>query len=184
MKKKRSLRWLTGVAFTLGATLLGTTTATAAPPAPDNTPLDCFWQWANNPNYVGDGWVGARVSDVNGVFLGCGDELSGIIHIADPDSTGSIHPIFADTQADFLACFWNIATFGSQRPDNDFPNDRTRYEFQYTYWTNVGFPATQTATLIKNNVGRFVWTMFTQTDFSPDGNDWYSCAHNGNQTKK
>lgn len=125
---------------------------------------------------MGEGWVAAPVLDVNGVFLGCGDERSGVIHIAHPESTGNVHPIYPAQVRDFSRCHEKIATFGTQRPDNNFPGTRTRYEYTYYVDSNLG-PIPQTATIVKDNAGRFVWTMFTpETSDVPQGKDWLGCA--------
>lgn len=149
----------------------------AARPPSSSTPMRCLYEWEKNPNYVGDGWVGARVADVNGIFLGCGDERSGIIHIAHPESTGSIHPISASTQDEFLRCFELVATRGVRSADKDFPSSRTRVEFTYYLKTQLG-SLPQFATIIYDNTGRFVWTFFTSSgSFSRQGNNWSGCTN-------
>lgn len=130
------------------ASVLLVGSANAAPPPPISTPLECINSFSNNPDYVSEGWVAAEVASWNGVFLGCGDERSGIIHIAHPESTGSIHPVFEDTQSAFLACFRNIANSGAQRPDDEFPQTRTRYERSYVKESILG-PVRLKATLIR-----------------------------------
>lgn len=159
------------------ALLLGTSSAFAAPPAVTPTPLQCFAQWEGNSNYVGDGWVAARVRQTSGTILGCGDEQSGVIHIGHPDTTGSQHPITAETEQAFLACFDSIAVGGSREPDPEFPQTRTRYRISYYAGTVQGIPFTRSATFIRDNSGGFVWSMFTSTsnDF-PDGNNWVGCS--------
>ncbi len=100
---------------------LATSNAYAVPPPPIVEPMRCIAEWNENDNYVGEGWVAARVGDVNGVFLGCGDERSGLIHIAHPESTGTVHPVWPHAQFEFLRCFELIAKMGVQKPDNNFP---------------------------------------------------------------
>ena len=131
-----------------------------------SSPLDCFAEFDGNDNYFIDGWVNARVADINGVFLGCGDERSGIIHIGHPESTGNVHPITAQNQGYFLTCFQTIALRGTSRPDSGFPQTRTKRTFTY----NGGV-----ASFIFDNSGRFVWSMFTSTALDLDGADWYGC---------
>lgn len=145
------------------------------------TPFQCLQAWdqdGESLDYVGDGWVGVRVIDVGGVFLGCGDELSGVVHIAHPDTTGTLHPIFENTQNAFIQCFQLIANSGTRRADDDFPASRTRAEF--TYYVNSQFgQIPQTATIIFDNAGRFAYTVFTSSgSFSPEGNNWGGCSSN------
>ncbi len=108
--------------------------ADAAPPPPgDVNPLECLNQWDNNPNYVGEGWVGARVRVVRDVlerevFLGCGDELSGVIHIAHPDTTGTLHPIPPGEEASFLRCFERTIQTSAISPAGE---GRRKYEFDW-----------------------------------------------------
>ncbi len=148
----------------------------AARPPSFATPMRCMYEFDKNDNYIGDGWVKARVADVKGIFLGCGDEQSGIIHIAHPESMGNSHPISGSTQDEFLQCFKLVATNGERSPDKRFPSSRTRVE--YTYYVNSQFGwVPQTATIIYDNARRFVWTFFTSSgSFSPKGNNWSDCS--------
>lgn len=140
-------------------------------------PMRCLTEWNDNESYLVDDWVSEVVADINGVLLTCGDVQKGIIHIADEESTGDVHPITPDTEAAFLRCFENIAN-GSQRPDDDLPDTRTRYEYTYDEQLNpLLLPVEQTAGLIKDNAGRFVYTMFTPMNTAhPQGNAWANCA--------
>lgn len=176
----RSILRRTAAVVSAAVALLTTTSASqalAVPPPPGFVnPMQCIVEFNDNPDYVGEGWVNAPVLDVNGVFLGCGDERSGFIHIAHPESTGNVHPVYPAQVRDFSRCFQNIANFGMQRPDNNFPDTRTRYEYVY-YVDSILGPIPQTGTIVKDNAGRFVWTMFTpETSDVPQGNDWIGCA--------
>ena len=156
------------LAFSGGAAL-------AAPPPATSAPMKCFQEWDANENYDREGWIGAKVADVKGIFLGCGNRHTGIIHIAHPESTGTIHPIFANTQTDFLRCFEAIANTGKRSPDPAFPAERTRVELTYEIKTDLG-RLPQTATLIFDNARRFVYTMFTSNGASsPNGDNWSGC---------
>lgn len=157
---------------TILALAIGATSSYAAPPPYSVEPMRCIAEFNENDNYVGEGWVAARVAESNGVFLGCGDERSGVIHIAHPESTGNVHPVYPETQYEFVQCFKAVAALGYQKPDKNFPNTRTRYEYTY-YVDSPAGPLPHTATLIKDNAGGFVWTMFTS---SPNDADWVGCT--------
>lgn len=149
----------------------------AAPPPATSTPMKCFQEWDANANYDRDGWIGARVADFKGIFLGCGNRHSGVIHIAHPESTGTIHPIFENTQNDFLRCFESIASSGERTPDPAFPTERTRMQLIYFLETEFG-RTPQTATIIYDNARRFVYTIFTSNgSFSPKGDNWSGCRN-------
>jgi hypothetical protein len=152
--------------------------AAAEPPPAISSPTDCINRFDDEGlDYVGDGWVDALVSATNGISLRCGDERSGVVHIAHPDSTGTTHPVSAENQNAFVRCFRVIASSGRAEPDNKFPESRTRYEIFYGRDEFQGVPLTKTGTLIVDNERGFVYTMFTSgsTKF-PRGNDWRGCA--------
>jgi hypothetical protein len=109
--------------------------------------------------------------------LRCGDERSGVVHIAHQDSTGTTHPVSVENQNAFVRCFRVIASSGRTEPDNKFPESRTRYEIFFGRDEFQGVPLTKTGTLIVDNERGFVYTMFTSgsTKF-PRGNDWRGCA--------
>jgi hypothetical protein len=163
--------------FLLAGVLVSAGPAAAAPPPAISSPMDCINQFDDNPDYVGEGWVDALVSTSNGISLRCGDELSGVVHIAHPESNGTTHPVSAETQNFFLRCFRAIVSDGKSQPDRKYPESRTRYEFFYGTDEFQGVPLTKTATLIVDNERGFVWTMFTSGSKAfPDGNDWRGCA--------
>lgn len=137
-------------------------------------PMDCLAAWDNNADYFASGWVGAKVADVNGVFLGCGDVESGIIHIAHPVTSGTRHPISTETQDFFVRCFRAIAQYGSTFRDRFFPDDRTRYNLVYDYPS----PTSTNAAFIRDNRGGFVYTMYTGglPGFNAPTNNWAGCT--------
>lgn len=158
--------------------VISSTSASAAPPPPDHavTPMTCIYQYNENDLYVEEGWVGAAVDYENGVFLGCGDERSGVIHIAHPNSSGNTHPVYERDQDDFLRCFSNLAHRGSKEPDKNFPDTRTRYKFTFYIETSIG-TVPQMAQMVVDNAGGFVYTIWTPEHNSyPRGNNWYGCA--------
>jgi hypothetical protein len=157
--------------------LLPVESAAADSPPALSSPMDCVNQFDDNPDYVGEGWVDALVSTSNGISLRCGDERSGVVHIAHPESNGTTHPVSAETQNRFLSCFRAIVSSGRSEPDRKFPESRTRYELFYGSDEFQGVPLTKTAALIADNARGFVWTMFTSGSKEfPDGNDWRGCA--------
>lgn len=139
-------------------------TALAGPPPSQPSPKQCLDEWDDNDNYVGDGWVSARVRTAsNGWFVGCGDERSGIIHIAHPDSTGREHPITSSTEGNFLKC-WNAAvTRGSEHRMSD-GRIRITWKPRGTAFARGYFAADR----------KFTWTFFTSK--GAKGNDWSGCA--------
>jgi hypothetical protein len=164
-------------AFFLAGVLMSAGPAAAAPPPAISSPMDCINQFDDNPDYVGEGWVDALVSTSNGISLHCGDELSGVVHIAHPESNGTTHPVSAETQNLFLRCFRAIVSGGRSQPDRRYPESRTRYELFYGTDEFQGVPLTKMATLIVDNEQGFVWTLFTSGSKAfPDGNDWRGCA--------
>lgn len=156
-----------------------TAVANAAPPPARVSGLRCLSEWDANDDYRGEGWVSALVlGDRRSVYLGCGDELSGMIHIAHPESTGTTHPVDAATYGAFASCFQRIVLEGTTAEDRGFEKTRTRYTLFYGHSpTEYALPLT--ATLIVDNAGRFVWTMYTSTSGSARGNDWDGCARLG-----
>jgi hypothetical protein len=164
----------------VAATVLGAATdAWAGPPVPIPTvsqPLECVEQFENNPFYRADRWVEARALELNGIFMGCGDEWSGVVHIASEDSKGHTHPVDAASQQDFSTCFEVLVRFGKVSPDRLFPDTRDAYEYLFTEDTQFG-PQPVLATLIVDREDRFVWNMFTSnTGATPRGNNWRGCA--------
>ncbi|MGH3937764.1 MAG: hypothetical protein ACRDTG_03890 [Pseudonocardiaceae bacterium] len=153
--------------------------ASAAPPPAEPTPTQCLNEFSSNPDYVGDGWVGARVSgppsgnpfDLFEFFnpqdreysLFCGDELSGVVHIAHPESTGTVHPISPDDEEQFLMCWRRTIAGGDPEPD---VAGRTRFVLEYREG--------EFATAIVDNERRFTYTLFTST--GAEGNDWSRCV--------
>jgi hypothetical protein len=158
-----------------------TGTASSEPPPSVTPPFKCFQAWARDGeglDYFREGWVGARVADVNGIFLGCGDESTGVIHIAHPDSnsTSGLHPITEANQNTFLQCFVLIAQSGIRVPDKGFPQTRTRAEYTYYVNSDKFGRVPQKATIIFDNAARFAYTVFTSSgSFSPQGDNWPSC---------
>lgn len=146
--------------------------AAAAPPGGTVTPQECIQQWDNNPNYVGEGWVGAFVAsavDVNGVTnnLFCGDELSGVIHIASSDSTGQVHPIAPEDDDFFIGCFENVIEYGVISPGG---TGRARFDFTNTL-SNV--PAGAFVDVDR----KFTYTVFANGN--PASNNWFRCVLRG-----
>jgi hypothetical protein len=164
------------IAVTAAVLLGGATTAQAAPPPEGKSvpPIKCTSEFLNNPDYRKEGWVAAKVAKVDDVFLGCGDEISGVVHIASSRSNGTTHPVFASTQGAFVQCFGRLVREGKQSPDKDFPDTRDRYELVFGVPGDV-IPAR--ATLIVDRKARFVWAMFTSnTERTPRGNNWAGCS--------
>lgn len=149
-----------------------TSPAAAAPPGSQVTPQECIQAWDNNPNYVADGWVGAFVAsavDGNGVTnnLFCGDELSGVIHIASSDSTGTVHPIAPDDDDLFIGCFESTIENGAISPGGA---GRARFDF-----TNSITGVTSTAFVDVER--KFTYTLFA--DGNPASNNWFRCVVRG-----
>jgi hypothetical protein len=177
MNRLRRTTVVVATVFTLVG--LNSATAVAVPPPSLVRPLDCLREFDESPHYARDGWARARVADVAGVFLGCGDEMSGVIHIAHPESRGHTHPIPPGAENSFLWCFERTIRLGRQRPDNDYPESRTRYEYAYNGDIGAPFPmagASQRATAIVDNAGGFVWTFFASGPRSPQSNNWGGCV--------
>ena len=166
-----TLRSLLVALASVAALLVLPTSAIAGPPPDRVKPLDCLDQWESNDNYVGDGWPGAHVITINGVVLRCGDESTGVVHIAGEGTTGSRHPISAGTQSYFLQCFDLVARHGERRPDSRSV-DRERLVYFYFDINAPTFPGEATA-IIDKATGR-VRTLFTST--GAEGNDWLTCA--------
>lgn len=177
------------VTVTVSLMIAFSTSADAQPPPPQPTPTQCLEAFSSDPNYVGDGWVGARVSGppppmyLGGVrdpvdrefSLFCGDELSGVVHIAHPESTGTVHPISREDESFFVDCWSRIISRGIQDPEGD----RTRFTYQYGQMMVNGVPVGPlTATAIVDNQRRLTYTVFTGGGNTPGrGNDWFNCAH-------
>lgn len=155
--------------------LVSAAPASAAPPPPNPTPLQCVDEFTHNDNYVGDGWVGARVEGPpsKGPFgfldrtdrefsLYCGNELAGVVHIAHPESTGTVHPIIAASEESFRACWAVTIAGGAREPQGD---GRSRFVREYRKG--------EFSTAIVDDRHRFTYTLFTT---SPNGsNDWLRC---------
>lgn len=176
----KNARIATILAITIATLLGGAAVAQAAPPPPTSRPLTCLERWDDeNPrfDYVGEGWVKAEVAEVNKVFLGCGDELSGVVHISGSNAAGSGHLISKQSEQDFLDCFGALARFGTKEPDPDFPETRDRYQKIFTEPTAFGdLPVT--ATMYVDRKNRFVYTLFTtKTKATPGSNNWAGCAN-------
>ncbi|GAB3677607.1 hypothetical protein GCM10027597_18610 [Saccharopolyspora tripterygii] len=135
--------------------------------------MQCIDAFDHDPDYVGNGWVGALVYTASGeegeVNLLCGDELSGVIHIAHPASTGSVHPVYPDTEYGFGACFEQTITRGKSSVQ---PDGRVRY-VMYNLTSRV------TSTAIVDGQRRFTYTLFT--DSAPQGDNWLGCSALGEQ---
>lgn len=165
------LRWLLVTLVSVTALLAISTPAVAGPPPDRVKPLDCLREWDSNDNYVGDGWPRAHVVTINGIVLRCGDESTGVVHIAGEGTTGSRHPISPEMQSYFLQCFDLITREGERGPDPDGP-DRELLVYFYFDINRPTFPGEATA-VIDKATGR-VRTVFTSTGAS--GNDWLTCA--------
>jgi hypothetical protein len=169
------------VGLIIAMTLLGgASVAQANQPPAANRPLDCLAEWNTNPLYVADGWVDAPVAEVNGVFLGCGDLDTGVVHIGDESTRGTLHPITPGTEDAFLVCFESLARFGTVEPDPAFPQTRDRYRLSFTEPTQFGdLPVG--ATMYVDREQRFVYTIFTsKTKATPQGNNWSGCSNEAN----
>lgn len=168
-----TLRWyLTGaMLISVFLLLLTSTVAVADPPRGRVKPLECLNQWSNNDDYVGEGWVRANVATINGAVLNCGDEFTGVVHIAGKGTTGSGHPISGATESYFMQCFDLVARFGERSPDPDGP-ERVWLEYEYFSLTRPDAPSRATA-ILEERTG-LVRTMFTST--GAEGNDWLACA--------
>jgi hypothetical protein len=148
--------------------LLSTTApgASAAPPPPEPTSVQCLDEFTNNANYVGDGWVGALVDTQGDFNLFCGNELTGVIHVGHPDSTGTVHPITVDNQIPFKLCWSTVVAEGTRTADGA---GRSRFVFVSA--------AGVRGTVIVDDALRFTYAVFTETtERSPQGNDWFGCA--------
>jgi hypothetical protein len=184
----RRLDLLAAGALTALALVVAGAPASAASPPDLVTPLECLRAWDDDDpefDYIGEGWADAPVAVVEevGVTLTCGDERSGVIHIAHPDAdsrTGSGHPITPETEEDFLWCFRYTVLVGERGPDPDFPDTRIRFDHTFQGRVEVQGVSTvvqQTATAYVDRAGGFVWTFFTSKNAThPDGNNWTDCA--------
>jgi hypothetical protein len=170
----KTARLLAVAAAVVVSTLFGGGVAQAVPTVDFATPLECLAAKLNNPNYVADGWVDAPVASAEGVFLGCGDEYSGVVHIGSRQSHGTTHPIYASTQGAFVQCFYKLAREGVISPDPQAP--RTRDQYVITFLEPHEFRDIR-ATMIVDRERGFVWAMYTNTTSnSPQGNNWAGCA--------
>lgn len=164
-----SARFMAAGSLILVLSLLGASPAAAAPP-PNPTPMQCIDEFTNNDNYLGDGWAEGFVAAAGGnegeYVLRCGDVSSGVIHIAHPETTGNLHPVFASTQDAFVACWRRIITFGIGLPDD---SNRLLIEFIIP-----GVPNARGRAYVDPQ------TRITYTTFIAGGgvanNDWAACA--------
>lgn len=167
------------------------TPVAAAPPPPQPTPTQCLNEFSSNDNYVGDGWVGARVAgppqpvDLAGVpdpvdreySLFCGDILSGVVHTAHPESTGTVHPIPPGDEGFFVSCWSEIIRRGVPEEQSD-----GRIRFRYEYGFEDGkimdvVPVPLVAQAIVDKERRFTYTFFTGGGKTTgQGNKWFDCA--------
>jgi hypothetical protein len=103
IRVKNILTVATVALVTSASVVLHTPTAMAGPRAANN-PSACVSAWHNADDYRGEGWVGATVTTQGKYKLGCGDELSGVIHIVGL-GTGTGHPIPETQEDQFLICW-------------------------------------------------------------------------------
>lgn len=74
-----------GAGLVVGTLVLSIVGVAEAQAPRSATPIQCLQAWDQDGisvDYVGDGWVEAPVADINGIFLGCGDATTGMVHIA------------------------------------------------------------------------------------------------------
>jgi hypothetical protein len=176
----KNARIATVLALTIATLLGGAAAAQAAPPPPVARPLDCQEQFETMDidDYDAEGWVAARVARVNNVFLGCGDEYTGVVHIISPKTAGTQHPVSKFSEQFFLDCFESLARFGEVEPDPDFPQTRLRYRKYFTEPTKNFGDVPVAATMYVDKEKRFVYTMFTTTTrATPQGNNWAGCVN-------
>lgn len=156
----------------VGLTVLALIATSAAPPPDNPTPrqcLDAFNSTAPEIDYVGDGWPGALVAgppqswmfsffdDTDRDFrLYCGDERSGVVHIAG-ESTGTGHPISEADQDWFIGC-WNVVIGAGTAEDDG--NGRTRFTLVRGRTKSVAFV---------DNARRFTYSLYTSSD------SWEDC---------
>ncbi len=164
------------------ATDAGATTPTQPPRVPIPTvasPLECIEQWEGNPFYLADRYTEARAIQLNGIFMGCGDERSGVIHILSEASSGHTHPNRPENVKDFTDCFENAVRFGKREDDRLFPGTRDAYVYSFTEAGPSGIELPVEARLIVDKERHFVWNMFTSiTKKTPLGNNWLGCSGN------
>lgn len=105
MSERTTVRLISAIITATAGVMMLASSAAAAPPPPHPTPFQCVDEFTINDNYVGDGWVGALVTTASGpagdFSLFCVDELSSVVHVANPQSSGTVHPVFADTEDQF-----------------------------------------------------------------------------------
>lgn len=170
MAEKNLSRVLAVCVLTAASITMGASIASAAPPPPDPTPLQCIDEFTFNDNYVGDGWVGALVTTASGAVgefsLFCGDELSGVVHTGHPLSSGTVHPIFEDTQDYYQKC-WELTI--EDGVVQDIPSDPGRKRIVRTNALGL----TSTAFV---DVRGFAYTLFTSEGNSDVSNDWLKCV--------
>jgi hypothetical protein len=169
-----------GLAPAAAAAAPGTAPGTVPVTAPGPrqvTPFECLAAYDDDDlDYVGEGWVGNLVSgppptswwidlfdetdrDYN---LHCGDELTGVVHIATQEGTGTGHLIDADDEQWFLDC-WKL-TVGDGRAEPDSTPGRTKF--------TKDFGGDRQSVVIVDDKRRFTYTMYTTGDRS---NDWLPC---------
>lgn len=165
---KRILTCVVAVPVCMVATIFP---AEAAPPPPLGkvTPSMCIREFTDNDNYIEDGWVNARVQEYfpgPPFVLGCGDELSGVVHIAHPASTGTVHPLDPSGAQDgvFTDCIGNTLYNGKT---SETSPGRVRHDWDYG-------AQEQRASVFVDKARSFVYTAFTNTPNG--GNDWAGCA--------
>lgn len=120
--------------------------------------------------YYRDGWerdVVASADTVDGtpVTLHCGNELSGVIHVADGDSSGTGHQINRDgsDDADLATCFRRTVSLGTVSEDKGRLL-ATRHYGQSGARSYVRF-----------GTDGLTYTMYTSTT-AAGGTDWSGCA--------
>jgi hypothetical protein len=129
---------------------------------------DCLRMFDSDSNaYYREGWQTDEVAvattrDGTILTLRCGNELSGVIHIADPESTGtghSLNPSGAD-DAVFATCFRKTVTEGTPRDESD------RVLLVRNYGPSGG------RSYVRYGRDGTVYSMYT----SAPGDEWADCA--------
>lgn len=159
-------------------TLVDSPLASARPIAV--SPQDCLNVWNNQSDrYYRENWESKEVTVIRqipnpfgetpAVFtLRCGDELTGVIHIADDGSTGSVHPIVGEQAGQFVRCVEKTMYQGTFKFDS---GSRTRGVYQKA----IGLD--EYSSVRVTNRGVIITAYTTNTRLYPQGNNWPGCAN-------
>jgi hypothetical protein len=169
---------------TIVAVLAAIFIISAATAASGQTPSananQCLEMWSGDVNrYYREGWDQKLVTSASRInpfpaqrgtlqfSLHCGDERSGVIHIAHPETNGTQHPIAPDQYATFAICVRNIIHSGEFSLDED-SDSRGLFSLP------IGFKPGAFARVTSS--GQIISVYTRTTERHPQANDWGACS--------